>query len=144
MPFITHAGRQGPVPRAAFSCEREGLGAPPKGPLDAGARARLGWRGRRRCRAGAVAQHHYRAGALSWSRPSFAIERRIARESGKYWVAFAVDNRILRPDPDEETGFLPMYFDASPVLVPADGGPFSAATNPPKYETRAAVFTTSK
>ena len=44
------------------------------------------------------------------------------QESGKYWVALAVNNSIPRPDPDEEASFVPMYFNASPVLVPADGG----------------------
>lgn len=44
------------------------------------------------------------------------------KTSKKYWVALAVDNSIPRPDPDPATGFLPMYFNASPLLVPTDEG----------------------
>jgi hypothetical protein len=40
----------------------------------------------------------------------------------KYWVALAVDNSIPRPEPDPETGFPPMYFNASPLIVPTDEG----------------------
>jgi hypothetical protein len=40
----------------------------------------------------------------------------------KYWVALAVDNSIPRPEPDPETGLPPMYFNASPLIVPTDEG----------------------
>ena len=40
----------------------------------------------------------------------------------KYWVAFAVDNSTPRPEPTPDTGFLPMYFNASPLVVPAEEG----------------------
>jgi hypothetical protein len=44
-------------------------------------------------------------------------------ESGrKFWVAMAEDNSIPHPEPDEEKGFLPMYNNASPVVVPTDEG----------------------
>ena len=46
----------------------------------------------------------------------------MAEEPGKYWVAMAVDNSIPRPEPDEESGFLPRYFNASPLLLPTDEG----------------------
>jgi hypothetical protein len=42
--------------------------------------------------------------------------------SKRYWIALAVDNSIPRPEPDPVTGFLPMYFNASPLLSPTDEG----------------------
>ncbi len=39
-----------------------------------------------------------------------------------FWVAIAEDNSIPRPEPDEEGGFLPMYYNGSPVLVSTDEG----------------------
>ena len=46
----------------------------------------------------------------------------MAEEPGRYWVAMAVDNSIPRPEPDEESGFLPIYLNASPLLLPTDEG----------------------
>ena len=42
--------------------------------------------------------------------------------SAKSWVAMAVDNSIPRPEGDPDAGFLPMYFNASPLIVPTDEG----------------------
>ena len=42
--------------------------------------------------------------------------------SKRYWIALAVDNSIPRPEPDPVTRFLPMYFNASPLLSPTDEG----------------------
>jgi hypothetical protein len=39
-----------------------------------------------------------------------------------WWVAFAEDNSVPRPEPDPERGFWPMYFNASPVIVPTAEG----------------------
>lgn len=41
----------------------------------------------------------------------------MGEDVGRYWVAFGVDNSIPRPEPDPDTGFLPMYFNASPLLA---------------------------
>jgi hypothetical protein len=51
-------------------------------------------------------------------------ERRSMEEPERkyWWVAFAEDNSVPRPEPDPERGFWPMYFNASPVIVPTDEG----------------------
>src|SRR5215212_2513714 len=56
------------------------------------------------------------------SRVSRPLTMRRAVLSAKSWVAMAVDNSIPRPEGDPDAGFLPMYFNASPLIVPTDEG----------------------
>ena len=44
------------------------------------------------------------------------------REEKRYWIALAVDNSIPRPEPDPDSGFWPMYFNASPLVVATEEG----------------------
>src|SRR5215212_2446868 len=64
-----------------------------------------------------------RRAGVSFSRVSrpFRSERRTLL-GDKCWVAMAVDNSIPPPEPDPETGFWPMHFNASPLIVPTDEG----------------------